>query len=179
MHWIGGSGYVYVSQVRDGLPDPIAGCMWFTLGPSYTSCFASIYSGVTEIVESWSRSPDFARIDRAQIQWKFQLVESLTGLKYQEAIEEVQGVIEPAEERFLALQAEFEEAVAQVFEECGAARAAMVVTEYTNACLAHVDRAYGDLVDYLMFKYLYRYPDAAPPRLTEIPSPTIPAIPSG
>jgi hypothetical protein len=38
------------------------------------------------------------------------------------------------------------------------------VTWYTNACLKSVDDAYDELVDYLMFKYVYRYPDAAPPK---------------
>jgi len=172
------SGYVYISQIRDWLPDPICGCMWFTLGPSFTSCFAPIYSGVTEVAESWSRSPNFTRIDRTQVQWKFQLVEDLAGLKYQEAIKDVRGVFEPAEARFLALQPEFEAAAVRVFRKYGAAHAERFVTEYTNSCLENVDNAYGELVDYLMFKYLYSYSDSAPPKLMEVSTPTVPALPS-
>jgi dipeptidase len=171
------SGYVYVSQVRDWLPDPIAGCMWFTLGPSYTSCFTPVYSGVTEVTESWSRSPNFTRIDRTQVQWEFQLVEDLAGLKYQEAIKDVRGVFEPAEERFMALQPEFEDAAVRVFREYGAERAERFVTRYTNSCLEQVDDAYGELVDYLMFKYLYSYSRVAPPKLPVVSRPTIPAVP--
>jgi dipeptidase len=92
------SGYVYISQTRDWLPDPISGCLWFTLGPSFTSCFAPVYSGVTELADPWSSKPNFTGIDLTQIQWKFQLVGNLTCLKYQEAIEDVRGVFEPAEE---------------------------------------------------------------------------------
>ncbi len=173
------SGYVYVSQIRDWLPDPIGGCMWFTLGPSFTSCFAPIYSGVTELTESWSRSPNFTQIDRTQVQWKFQLVEDLTGLKYQEAIKDVRGIFEPAEARLLALQPEFEDAAVRVFRKYGTAHAERFVTEYTNSCLDNVDNAYGELVDYLMFKYLYSYSDAAPPKLTEVSAPTVPALRTG
>ena len=54
----------------------------------------------------------------------------------------------------------------------------MFVTEYTNACLENVDTAYGELVDYLVFKYLYSYSDAAPPKLTGVNPPAIPALPS-
>ncbi|MFC1715859.1 dipeptidase [Candidatus Poribacteria bacterium] len=168
------SGYVYISQIRDWLPDPISGCMWFTLGPGYTSCFAPIYSGVTEIAESWSRSPNFTQIDLTQVQWKFQLVKNLAELKYQEAIKDVRGVFEPAEERFLALQTEFEDAATQVFRKYGTARAERFVTEYTNSCLGSVDNAYGELVDYLMFKYLHSYSDVAPPELTGVIAPTVP-----
>lgn len=172
------SGYVYISQIRDWLPDPISGCVWFTLGPSFTSCFAPIYSGVTEIAESWSRSPNFTRIDRTQVQWKFQLVGNLTCLKYQEAIKDVREVFEPAEERFLALQTELEDAAVQVFRKYGTTRTEKFVTEYTNSCLENVDNAYGELVDYLMFKYLHSYSDVAPPKLTGVSTPVVPALPT-
>jgi dipeptidase len=172
------SGYVYISQIRDWLPDPISGCLWSTLGPGFTSCFAPVYSGVTELTESWSRSPNFTRIDRTQVQWKFQLVGSLACLKYQEAIKDVRGVFEPAEERFLALQPEFEDAAVQVFSKYGAARVERFVTEYTNSCLENVDNAYGELVDYLMFRYLHSYSDVAPPKLTGVSMPTVPALPN-
>ena len=170
------SGYVYVAQIRHGLPDPICGCLWLTLGPSYTSCFAPVYCGVTEIADSWSRRPDFTGIDLTQVQWKFQLVGALAELKYQDAIEDIRGVFEPAEEQFLARQAEFEDALARVFRQHGAARAAQFVTEYANQCLANVDDAYGALVNYLMLKYLYRYPDVAPPTLPALGTPTVPVV---
>ena len=170
------SGYVYISQVRDWLPAPVSGCMWFTLGPSFTSCFTPVYSGVTKITESWSRSPDFTRIDRTQVQWKFQLVEDLTELKYQEAIHDVRAVFKPAEAQFLALQGKFEDAAVAVFNEQGAKRAEEFVTEYTNSCLDAVDDTYGELVDYLMFKYLYSYAQTAPPTLVGVSPPTIPSL---
>ncbi len=171
------SGYVYVSQVREWLPDPVAGCMWFTLGPSFTSCFAPVYSGTTRIADSWSHSPNFTRIDRTQVQWKFQLAEDLTGLKYQEAIKDIRGVVEPAEERFLTLQPDFEDAAVRVFREFGAARTERFVTEYSNSCLEDIDDAYGELVDYLTFKYLYSYSHAAPPKLPSVGTPSVPDLP--
>ncbi len=168
------SGYVYLSQIRAWLPDPVSGCMWFSLGPSITSCFTPVYSGTTKITDSWSRSPDFTRIDRTQVQWEFQLVDDLTGLKYQDAIEDVRGVIGPAEERFLTFQTEFEDAAVRVFENDGPAGTERFVTEYTNLCLMQVDDAYGKLVDYLMFKYLYSYSNAAVPELPRVDMPIVP-----
>ena len=172
------SCYVYVSQIRDWLPAPVAGCMWFTLGPCPTSCFAPIYAGVTAITDSWSRPPNFSRLDRDQVQWKFQLVDDLTALKYQQAIKEVRGVLEPAESRFLALQPALENAAVRVFEKHGAERARRVVTQYTNACLDSVDDAYGELVDYLVFSQLYSYSNVAPPSRPTVRSAKVPVLPS-
>ena len=131
---------------------------------------------MTEIADSWSRRPDFTGIDLTQVQWKFQLVGALAELKYQDAIEDIRGVFEPAEEQFLARQAEFEDALARVFRQHGVTRAAQFVTEYANQCLANVDDAYGALVNYLMLKYLYRYPDVAPPTLPALGTPTVPVV---
>jgi dipeptidase len=170
------SGYVYVSQIRNWLPAPISGCMWFALGPSYTSCFAPIYSGVNGIAETWTRCPDFTRVDRTQVQWKFQLTEDLAGIKYQEAIKDIRAVFEPAEKQFLGLQPDFEAAAVQVFEKHGATQTERFVTQYTNSCLKNVDDAYEELVDFLMFKYLYSYSAAAPPKLPIVRAPRIPPL---
>lgn len=173
------SGYVYVSQVRAGLPAPVAGCMWLTLGPAATGCFAPVYCGTSEIAESWRQPPDFTRIARTGVQWKFQLVEDLVGLKYQEAIEDVRKVFGPAEERFFRLQPELEDAAVQVWKDQGAAGAERFVTAYSNSCMEKVDEAYGELVDFLMFKYLYSYSSAAPPSLPRIGAVAVPPPGSG
>jgi dipeptidase len=173
------SGYVYVSQIRDGLPAPVSGCMWLTLGPAATSCFVPVYCGARGIAGSWSRPPDFTRIDLAQVQWKFQLVDDLTSLKYQEAIGDVRKVLATAEARFVALQPEVEEAAVRAWRDHGANGAEQFVTAYSNSCMEKVDEAYGELVDYLMFKYLYSYPGVAPPRLPQVGTVAVPAMRGG
>jgi len=171
------SGYVYISQIRDWLPAPVSGCMWSTLGPSFTSCFVPVYSGTRDVRDAWSRRPNFTKIDLSQAQWRFQLVEDLVGLKYQEAIDDVRRVFEPAEKQFLTLQPKFERAAAEVFHRYGAETAQRFVTQYSNACLKSVDETYGELVDYLTFKYLYSYADVASPVLPTVAQPQIPALP--
>jgi hypothetical protein len=105
------------------------------------------------------------------------LVEDLAGLRYQDAIKDVRGVFQPAEDRFLKLQPRFEESAVRVFNALGRARAEEFVTEYSGACLEAVDKASGELVDYLMFKYLYSYSSTAPPKLPVVAAPRIPLTP--
>ena len=113
-----------------------------------------------------------------KVQWKFQLVEDLAGLKCQEAIKDIQGVFAPVGERLLALQPEFENAAVQVFRDCGAAGAESSSRRIPATCLESVDKAYGDLVDYFIFKCLHSCPDVAPPERTEVRTPAVPARPS-
>jgi dipeptidase len=169
------SGYVFIAQLRDWLPNPIGNCMWFAYGPAYTSCFAPVYAGVTDLPDAWDHPADFTKINRAQAQWNFRFVHNLANnLRYQDAVKDIQNVFRPAEQRFLRTQREFERAAAGVFKRDGASAAESFVTRYTTQCLKQVGYAYHELVDYLMFQYLLGHPDVAPPSLPVIGAPAIP-----
>ena len=172
------SGYVFIAQLRDGLPTPIGSCLWFAYGPAATSCFVPLYAGVTDLPDTWDHPADFTRVDRRQPQWNFRLVHNLTNnLRYQDAIKDIRRVVQPAEERFLDLQAEFEKAAVRVFEKHGASGAEVFLTDYARQCSTNVGYAYHELVDYLMFQYLLGYQELAPPPRPRIAAPVIPDPP--
>ena len=83
-------------------------------------------------------------------------------------------VIQPAEAAFLNAQREVDAASLRVLEREGRAALEQFLTEYVHGCLAEVETAYRDLVDYLMFQYLYDRPAIAPATLPAIGRPSIP-----
>jgi len=172
------SGYVFIAQLRDALPNPIGNCMWFAYGPANTSCFVPVYAGATDLPDSWDQPADFTRIDRQQPQWNFRLVQNLTNnLRYQDAIKDVQHVLKPAEERFLGVQPELEKAASRVFEKHGAQGAETFLNDYAQQCMTQAGHAYHELVDYLMFRYLIGDKELAQPTLPRIAAPVIPDKP--
>jgi len=177
------SGYVFVAQLRDWLPEPVGNCLWFAYGPAYTSCFAPVYAGVTDLPDAWDHPADFTRIDRSQPQWDFRFVHNLANnLRYQDAVKDIQKVFQPAEERYLKAQPELERQAADLFKKQGPQAAETFLTDYTSHNLKQVGYAYHELVDYLMFRYLLGHPNVAPPRLPSIAAPAVPKIvnsPSG
>jgi len=172
------SGYVFIAQLRDGLPGAIANCLWFAYGPASTSCFVPVYAGVTDLPDTWDHPANFSRVDRRQPQWNFRLVHNLTSsLSYQDAIQDVRDVVNPAEDRFLEVQVEFERAALRVFQKHGASGARTFLTDYARQCSTNVGNAYHGLVDYLMFQYLLGAKELAPPTLPRIAAPVIPDPP--
>ncbi len=172
------SGYVFVAQLRGSLPHEIGDCLWFAYGPAYTSCFVPVYGAVTDLPDTWDHPADFTRADRTQAQWSFRLVHSLAdNLRYQDAVRDIQHVIRPAEERFLALQPQLEKAAGEVFANAGARAAGAFVAEYTQCCMKQVSYAYHELVDYLMLQYLLGDIEIAPPRVPAVAAPAIPDKP--
>ncbi len=171
------SGYVIVAQLRERLPDAVGNCMWFAYGPASTSCFTPIYAGVTDLPESWDHPADFIKINREQAQWNFRLVHNLVNrLNYQESIEDIQNVIYPAEERFFKFQPILEKEAMRIFDESGEERVESFVTEYAKYCLTQVEYAYDELVDYLLYRYLFEHSEIAPPNLPIIAPPIVPNV---
>ncbi len=169
------STYVFVAQARAGLPAGIGNQIWFAYGPAHTSCFVPIYPAVSELPASWVRPPNFARIDRRQVQWNFRLVSNLANqLRYQDVIQDVRQVIEPAEAAFRNAQRDVDIAALHVFQREGHTGLERFLTEYVHGCLTEVETAYRDLVDYLMFQYLYDRAAIAPAELPTIGRPVIP-----
>jgi len=174
------SGYVFVAQLRDWLPDSIGNCLWFAYGPAYTSCFAPIYAGVTDLPDSWDIGPDYTKIRRDQTPWNFRLVFSLANnLRYQDAMQDIRQVFEPAEAAFFDMQARFEKTATDVASKEGAPGIERFLNAYADNCLKQVGYGYRELVDYLMFRYLVDHWEVAPPRLPVIGAPAIPVAPSG
>ncbi|MFO7904480.1 MAG: dipeptidase [Planctomycetota bacterium] len=169
------STYVFVAQARASVPAPIGNQLWFAYGPAHTSCFVPIYPAVRELPASWVNPPNFAEIDRGQVQWNYRLVSNLANQRrYQDIIKDVRQVIQPAEAAFLDAQSELDSAALQVLEREGRAGLERFLTDYVHGCLTEVETAYRDLVDYLMFQYLYDRADIAPAQLPTIERPVIP-----
>jgi dipeptidase len=173
------SGYVFVAQLRDWLPDSVGNCLWFAYGPAYTSCFVPIYAGVTELPNTWDQAPDYTRINTNQVQWNFRLIFSLANnLRYQDAMQDIQNVLRPAEAAFFKIQKYVERTAAEVLRKEGAGGLERFLNTYADHCLTQVGYAYKELVDYLMFMYLVDHSEVAPPKLPAISAPIIPAVPN-
>ena len=174
------SGYVFVAQLRDFLPDAIGNCLWFAYGPAYTSCFVPIYAGVTDLLDAWDQAPDYTRIDRNQAPWNFRLVFSLANnVRYQEAVQDIQRVFRPAEAAFFKMQKNVERTAVEILRNEGDQGVENFLNAYTERCLRHVGYAYDELVDYLMFRYLVEHWEVAPPKLPVISVPVLPTVPGG
>jgi dipeptidase len=172
------SGYVFVAQLRDWLPDTVGNCLWFAYGPAYTSCFVPIYAGVTDLPNTWDQAPDYTRINRDQVQWNFRLVFSLANnLRYQDVIQDIQHVFRPAEAAFFKIQKQVERTADEVLRKEGAIGVERFLNAYTEHCLRQVGYAYKELVDYLMFTYLVDHSEVAPQKLPEVSAPVVPAAP--
>ncbi len=171
------SGYVFIAQLRDWLPEAVGNCLWFAYGPASTSCFVPVYAGVTDLPDAWDHPVNFTRIDREQPQWSFRLVHNLANhLRYQDALGDIRRVFGPAEERFLRWQADVDKTAARIFETRGPRDGVTFLNDYVQQCTTQVGRACDELVDYLMLQYLVGHGEVASPALPQVAPPVVPEL---
>jgi len=153
----------YIVHNRSWLPDPIATAAWYSLGPTYTSMLAPIYPAVTQLPPSWTEPSDFNVINRDQVAWNMRLVHNIAHIKEEPAMRDIKGVLEPAEEKLFAMREKFEEKVIEVYDEKGEEAAIEMLTDYTYFWFNQIHHAYDELVDYLLYHYVYQYPNKGIP----------------
>ena len=149
------TGFSFVSQSRDWLPDKIGGVFWYGVDDTYTTCYFPLYCGIDAIPESFTIGR-YNRYDPESAWWVFNFVANYANLKYSYMFPEIQAVQGELEEHFLAMQPAVEQ-TALALEETDTELAVRYLTDYsiTHAELV-VDR-WRALGEHLVTKYIDGY----------------------
>lgn len=141
----------FVAQLRDWLPDPVGGVLWFYLDNPHMSLYVPVYAGVQDTPLSW-RTYDRNKFSRDSARWAFALADDLVNRRYQDAIKDLRAVRDPIEAEFFIVQPAIEEVALKLYEQ-DPGLAKKFLTNYTNACMIRAENAYWELNDDLIQKY--------------------------
>ena len=110
------TGFTFVSQSRDWLPDPIGGVYWYGLDDTWYTCYIPLYCGIDELPPSFTIG-SIREFDWESAWWAFNFVSNFCNLKYSVMMPEMQKVQRELEGNFLALQPVVEKAAVGLYEE--------------------------------------------------------------
>jgi len=144
-------GYGCVVQLRDWLPDPIGGLMWFYVENQYVSMYAPIYAGVTEINPLY-KTMDADTFSEDSIRWVIEFVDTLMSLKFQEADKDLKAMRDPLEAELFAKQAEIEAKALELYKQ-DPDKANDFLTDYCWSRMDEIAQMYRDLRYVLISKY--------------------------
>lgn len=147
--------YVFVSQSRNWLPDPIGGVLWFGPDTPHTTCFMPIYCGVTSVPESL-QIMDRTDFSRDSAWWAFNFVEDWSNLAFSYMIEDIRAMQQKFEGEFFAMQDAIEGAALTLYN-TDPALCTTFLTNYTADAVNRVVSAWWDLADDLVAKYTDGY----------------------
>lgn len=148
------TGFVFVSQMRSWLPDPVGCVNWFGVDDANTAVFVPMYCCITRVPESYSSEiADLYTFNFDAAFWVNNLVANQVYNRYSMMIGNVRKVQGKLEDTFAKRQAEIEaKAVEQLKTDRNAAIKGLTV--YSCNAANEATGAYKELAKYLFVKYL-------------------------
>lgn len=143
--------YVTITQCRGWLPNPIGGLVWLAFGAQDTSCYMPLYSGITEIPQSFEIGDHWV-FSRDSARWAFDYVDFHSQVLYSYAIQDVRE----AQRKWEKSAVDRTPVIDKFAEELYRKDPAQVSQFLTDYCLSNANRvidAWWELGDQLLVKY--------------------------
>ncbi len=145
------TAYSMVAQLRNFLPDPVGGVLWFGMDDTYTTCYTPLYCCIDAVPKSFdSGSIDTFSWDSAW--WTFNLVANYACLKYSYMIKDIQAVQSEIEDNLLKLQPVVEATAAELYR-TDPALMKQYLTDYSLSQGESAVQRWRELAKHLIAKY--------------------------
>ena len=149
------TGFSFVSQSRNWLPDPVGGILWFGVDDTYSTCYAPMYCGMTTIPESFAvGNGDLLDYSETSAFWIFNFVTNFAYLRYDSMIVDIQKVQQQLENKFVDFVPAIDKAAEQLYNTEGEAMARRFITEFAVREANAMTRRWKELGNYLVVKYI-------------------------
>lgn len=149
------TAFSFVSQSRASLPDAIGGILWFGVDDSYSTCYAPIYTSITEIPECFRvGNGDMLNYSETSAFWVFSKVSNFAYLRYDDMIKDVRTKQGQIESRFIKLSSAIDQAALQILQEKGEESARSFLTTYSVNEANQMTAQWEKLFQYLLIKYM-------------------------
>jgi dipeptidase len=148
------TGFSFVAESRNWLPNPIGGILWFGLDDAATSCYMPMYSSINKVPESLAvGNGDLLTYSPTAAFWIFSYVTNFAYLRYDMMSADIIKVQQELETRFAAEITSKDEQAKKLFEKDPKA-AVDFLTEYSLGVAGSTMVRWKALGEYLLVKYM-------------------------
>jgi dipeptidase len=148
------TGFVFVGQMRDWLPNPIGGILWFGVDDANTSVFVPMYCGMTEVPECFRvGNGDMLTFSWTSAFWIHNWVANQCYTKYNFMIKDIRPVQDSIESKFNK-EVPLIDQKAELLYEKDTIGALKVLTDFSCTMAQQSTERWKKLGEYLMVKYM-------------------------
>ena len=145
------TGFSFVAQCRSWLPAKVGGILWFGVDDTYSTVYAPMYCGITEIPLCFREgNGDMVTYSETAAFWLFNRVTNFVYSRYSDMIVDLQKVQTSLEESFIRDVEKFD---ARAKESNGEALTRQL-NDFSNRAAARMMKEWNDLDRYLLVKYI-------------------------
>lgn len=145
------TGFSFISQSRNWLPDAIGGVYWYGVDDTYTTCYVPLYCCINDLPKSFTVG-DLQKFSWDSAWWVFNFVANIANLKYSYMIKDIQKVQIALEGNFIALQPIIEKTALEL-SKSDPKLTARFLTDYSVSHGELVVKRWIELGEYLLTKY--------------------------
>lgn len=148
------TGFVFVSQMRSALPDPVGGVIWFGVDDANTSVFIPMYCCITRTPKSYDpNTADLYTLSWESAFWVNNWVANQAYNRYRLMIPDIRRVQSGIEDAFARNQQSVEQKALDLLKQ-SPAEAIKFLTDYSVNSAQDATAQYKKLGEYLFVKYL-------------------------
>lgn len=148
------TGFVFVAQMRQWLPDPVGSIVWFGVDDANTAVFVPMYCGIVEVPDSYRRGKgDLYTFDFDAAFWVNNLIANQAYNRYSLMIPDIRKVQKELEDEFEASLPSVDAKAAELYNQ-DPASAVTYLTNYSINTAQNATHRYQKLAKYLFVKYL-------------------------
>ena len=149
------TGFSFVAQSRSWLPNPIGGILWFGVDDAYSTCYAPMYCGITEIPECFKvGNGDMLTYSETSAFWTFNLVSNFAYLRYDAMIPDVLKVQKKLEDKFVAYTPSVDLAAQNLWNSGQKKETLNFLTDYSVNQANGMTQEWKKLSQYLIVKFI-------------------------
>ncbi|PTN08147.1 dipeptidase [Mangrovibacterium marinum] len=149
------TGFSFVAQSRAWLPNAIGGLLWFGVDDTYSTCYAPMYCGITEVPECFRvGNGDLLSYSPTSAFWTFNKVTNFAYLRYDAMIEHIRATQAAIEGKFIERTPAIDAAAKMLYETVGEQKAREFLTTYSANEANQMTAEWEQLFEYLLIKYI-------------------------
>ena len=148
------TGFVFVAESRNWLPDPIGGIFWFGVDDAATTVFNPMYCGITETPANYRQgNGDMVTYSPTSAFWLFNQVANMCYARYDMMSADALKVQKQLETGYIAQTAATDETAQKLFAQDEKQARAFLTKYSANAAQTTFDN-WKKLSEYLLVKYI-------------------------
>jgi dipeptidase len=148
------TGFVFVAESRNWLPDPIGGIFWFGVDDAATTVFNPIYCGILEVPDCFKvGNGDMLTYSPSSAFWLFNTVANFCYSRYDSMSADALKVQKNLESKYLGETAEIDDTAKNMFSD-NVWKAREYLTTYSLKSAQNTFDQWKKLSEYLIVKYI-------------------------
>jgi len=148
------TGYSFIAQSRNWLPDPVGGIYWFGVDDADGCVYAPMYCGITAIPESYAvGNGSMIRWSETSAFWTFNLVTNWAYTRYDVIHPEIERYQKVLEDKFIALTSVVDQLAVKLQKDDPAALLP-TITDFSVSTGNDLVSEWKEMFHYLFMKYM-------------------------